>query len=97
MEPSLACPACGYAGLDKPAWTEAGGGSQEICPSCGIQFGYDDALAGRADARWAFYRGWAGHWRQAGMRWWSPRDPPEGWDPEAQLASTPRPPELDAE
>jgi hypothetical protein len=33
------CPVCGYA-LAEPAWTPERGGSFEICPSCGIQFGY---------------------------------------------------------
>lgn len=55
----FACPACGYDALSEPAWTEAGGGSLEICPRCKIQFGYDDAARdpGRREAIW---RTWVG-------------------------------------
>ena len=44
------CPACGYDGLEEPPWTD-GSASDEICPSCGIQFGYEDFAGGDVDAR----------------------------------------------
>jgi hypothetical protein len=79
-----ACLACGYWGLTEPPW-RGGSASDEICPCCGLHFGYDDAFGGRVDLRPAFYHGWRLKWRKAGMRWWSPDPPPVGWDPEEQL------------
>ena len=79
------CPACGYNGLEEPPWAERSG-SLEICPSCGIQFGYSDFAGGDAKARKKLYAAWRQRWREGGLRWWSPgRTPPAGWDPEAQL------------
>jgi hypothetical protein len=40
------CPACGFPDLHDEPRTEASGGSFEICPSCGIQFGYSDENGG---------------------------------------------------
>jgi hypothetical protein len=45
------CLACGYDDLDGLPWSEDGSPSEAICPSCGIQFGYDDAAGGDARAR----------------------------------------------
>ena len=76
------CPVCGYP-QDEPPYNDDGTiGSQEICPSCGIQFGYDDA---RADLREQIWRDRRQQWIDGGMRWWSPQDPPDDWDPELQL------------
>jgi hypothetical protein len=83
-----ACPACGYAGLPKPPWSEASA-SDQICPCCGLHFGYDDALRGREDLRPAFYQGWGLKWRLDGMRWWSRTPPPDGWDPGSQSIEIP--------
>ena len=44
------CPVSGYPELEEPPWTD-GSGSDEICPSCGIHFGYDDAAGGDAARR----------------------------------------------
>ncbi len=57
------CPACGYDRLPKPAWLEpeaAGGGSQEICPSCKLQFGYNDHAGGDPVRRKAIWHTWVG-------------------------------------
>jgi hypothetical protein len=79
------CPACGYDGLDEPAWRD-GSPSDEICPSCGIQFGYSDWAGGNIEARQDLYAAWRRQWRADGMHWSSPDEtPPKGWDPEAQL------------
>ena len=45
MSATHTCPVCGYAGLDDPPW-QGGAPSDEICPSCGTHFGYDDAAGG---------------------------------------------------
>ena len=75
------CPVCGYL-LREPPWRD-GLPSDEICPSCGIQFGYDDSLPAR---RAQTYTEWRRRWVANGMAWWSEhQDPPPGWDPEQQL------------
>lgn len=84
---NLQCPVCGFAGLSEPPWTEAGA-SLEICPSCGIQFGYDDAAGIDAVRRAEIHRKWRAHWVTAGRLWWSRGiDAPAGWDPVAQLGT----------
>jgi len=75
------CPACGYDGLFEPPWLN-GSPSNEICPCCGIQFGYDDALD-----RPTVYERWRDRWIGDGMKWWSTngRPQPDGWTPLEQL------------
>lgn len=80
------CPACGFDGLDEEPWTD-GSPSDEICPSCGIQFGYDDAAGGDLDKRLRVYDEWRTRWRSAGCPWSSRgREPPPGWNPQEQLS-----------
>jgi hypothetical protein len=55
------CPACGFPDLPEPPWTDAGGGSLQICPKCGIQFGYDDAAGGDPERRKTIWREWPNH------------------------------------
>jgi hypothetical protein len=72
------CPVCGFGGLHQPARNEKGGGSFEICPSCGTEFGYHDTTRSDEELRHA--------WVQAGARWHSrSRPPPPDWDPYRQL------------
>jgi hypothetical protein len=76
---TFTCPVCGYPGLredPRPSW---GGGSFEICPSCGFQFGVDD------DDRGETFATWRARWIAEGMRWRSAGPPPPGWEPAAQL------------
>ena len=77
------CPACGFD-LEFSPWDE-GSPSDEICPSCGIQFGYDDAAGGDESARARIYADWRRRWIEGGMKWWSKSARPEGWDPKKQL------------
>jgi len=59
---------------------KAGGGSFEICPSCGFQFGVSD------DDRGQTFAGWRKTWVKAGAPWASKARPaPTGWDAAAQL------------
>ena len=74
------CPVVGYE-LDCTPW-HGESPSDEICPSCGIQFGYDDACP---ETRTGVYAAWRTRWMAAGMRWWSSRPPPASWDPAVQL------------
>lgn len=80
------CPICGFDGLDEPAY-DGRQPSFEICPSCGNQFGYDDAVASHASLRQK--------WISKGARWWSREAPPEGWEPQVQLARVMQPPSSD--
>lgn len=78
------CPVCGFDGLYEPAWVE-NSPSEDICPCCGVQFGYDDMRpeAGEREARHAELRG---RWMSEGCRWWSSsRQASPAWDPRAQL------------
>jgi hypothetical protein len=59
-----------------------GGASDEICPSCGFQFGYDD------DARGISFEEWRRDWIKRGMPWSSQGiKPPADWNPAVQLRS----------
>ena len=88
MDPAkkeLLCPVCGYD-LDAPAW-QGDSSSDEICPSCGIQFGYSDAAGGDPHRRQEIYKSWRKKWVEGGMVWQSVavEGPPAEWDPVKQL------------
>lgn len=74
------CPVCGYPKLKELPRSRDGGGSFEICPSCGFQFGVSD------DDRGFTYEQWREKWRMEGMKWSSHRKVPRGWDPGTQVA-----------
>ena len=77
------CPVCGWGGLDEASHGPDGSGSFEICPSGGVEFGYDDATRSHDELRAAWVRG--------GMKWSSTLTrPPLGWDPAVQLTNLPR-------
>jgi hypothetical protein len=66
----------------EPPRSPAGGGSYEICPSCGFEFGVTDDDLGYS------YEQWRADWIGRGMPWsGSAREAPAGWDPASQLAS----------
>lgn len=73
------CPVCGYPELEEaPA-------DHNICPSCGTEFGYDDAVPTptAVSQKWADLR-W--EWLQAGAPWFDPETPkPVGWNPVLQV------------
>lgn len=69
----MKCPICGYRSLVNPPENHA------ICPCCGIEFGYDDAVKSHDDLRNA--------WIIKGAPWFSDKTPkPIGWNPTVQLA-----------
>jgi hypothetical protein len=82
------CPVCGYDRLADPPWDNESP-SDEICPSCGTHFGYDDAAGGDAARRQARHRELRESWIAKGMLWFSRSGsgPPPGWDPREQLAT----------
>ena len=77
------CPVCGYD-LGFPAW-QNGLPSDEICPSCGIQFGYDDSREG--EFREGQYFGWRKKWMLDGCKWYGASPQPENWNPKKQLTN----------
>jgi len=74
------CPACGWPRLREAPRSKEGGGSYEICPSCGFEPGVtDDDLGITPTAHRAA-------WVNQGMPWTSvARAAPKGWKPTAQL------------
>ena len=81
------CPVCGFPELmEKPRGSETGG-SYEICPSCGFQFGVSD------DDEGFTFLGWRQAWIEAGAKWQSvARPPPSEWNPHLQLKRLAYPP-----
>jgi hypothetical protein len=73
------CLVCGFPGLLEPPRGKSQGGSYEICPSCGFQFGVSD------DDRGFTFEQWRESWRKGGMKWSSHQEPPPDWNPLAQL------------
>ena len=70
---SFPCPVCGYKKLTEPPRNFS------ICPSCGTEFGYDDAKRSHAELRT--------RWIEAGGQWFSrATHPPQNWNPFRQLA-----------
>jgi hypothetical protein len=59
------CPVCGQPGFSEPPWADQGSASFDICPACGIQFGYNDA---RADVRDLIHRKWRERWIANGRK-----------------------------
>lgn len=82
------CPVCAYPKLTEPPRSQSGGGSYEICPSCGFEFGVSD------DDQGFTYAQWRARWKKAGMPWSSKgTKPPRAWNPARQLAATNHPAE----
>jgi len=80
VEARFTCPICGCRELEKPPRSETTGGSYEICPCCGFEFGYHDEDQGISDQEWRR------RWVAMGMPWFDRSTrPPLGWDPVEQL------------
>ena len=76
------CPVCGYPDLSEVPVSPETGGSYEICPSCGFQFGVSDEDEGISIEQWRK------RWIQAGMKWFSQGIPaPKKWNSTQQLAN----------
>lgn len=74
------CLVCGFPHLQEAPRSKSGGGSYEICPSCGFQFGVDDEDRGTTVVEWRK------RWIKGGKKWASRGLPkPRDWDPGAQL------------
>ena len=78
------CLACGCE-LDFVPWVGIFP-SDEICPCCGVQYGYDDAAGGDINERHAIYKKLRRRWILEGMPWKSIGiSKPDSWDPVKQL------------
>lgn len=73
------CPVCGFPKLNEAPRSASGGGSYEICPSCGFQFGVSDDDTGYTYAKWR------ATWKKSGMKWASVSPAPKKWNAAAQL------------
>jgi hypothetical protein len=73
------CPVCGFPKLTEAPRSKSGGGSFEICPSCGFQFGVSD------DDQGFTYAKWRARWKKSGMKWAGVSAAPKNWNPAAQL------------
>jgi hypothetical protein len=52
------CPVCTYEDASLPPYSDSDGAwYQEICPRCGVQFGYDDATRSHAELRAIWLQG----------------------------------------
>jgi hypothetical protein len=80
--PAHVCLVCDYPHLSEPPRSEFGGGSFEICPCCGFQFGVND------DGEGISYDDWRRKWENGGMKWASfDIKPPRDWKPVAKFAA----------
>lgn len=72
------CPVCGYAELRHAPYNAHGMPDFVICPSCGVEYGYQDADGDHGRLR--------REWIANGMPWSSRVTPiPPDWDPASQL------------
>ena len=81
MNAKFMCPVCGFPNLTEDPAPPSGGGSYEICYSCGFEFGVTD------DDKGFSYQSWRRKWVDEGMPWAGNGidNPPDGWDPVSQL------------
>ena len=78
------CPVCGCE-LDFLPW-DNGLPSDEICPCCYIQFGYEDSAGGEEEQKIGIYARYRDYWIKQGMPWNSVgQECPPNWDPRKQL------------
>jgi len=81
---NIYCPVCGYD-LGFPPW-EGDFPSDEICPCCAIQYGYDDMAGGDINKRNMIYNERRNLWIKEGMLWKSiGTKQPDNWDPAKQI------------
>lgn len=72
------CRVCGFDSMDLPWGSDGRSPIFEICPCCGVEWGYGDATT-RATAR--FRRAWL----DRGAPWMDPRVPHDGLSTRARL------------
>jgi hypothetical protein len=77
------CRVCGLR-LEEPPWGEDGRTPLfDLCPCCGVEFGYQDAsLKG--------VRAYRSRWLEQGAPWDMPKQRPADWNLDEQLAQIPQ-------
>lgn len=76
------CRVCGYLS-DLLPWGEDGrSASFEICPCCGVEWGYEDSLPQGV-------RAYRQEWLERGAPWFTPEEPHDGLTTEERLARVP--------
>lgn len=80
------CPVCGLDLEEKP-WDNNGPREDIICPCCGTQFGYHDAIrnTGNFNATVKRYNQLRKEWLNQGGKWQSTKIEPEHWNKDEQL------------
>ncbi|MDE0547415.1 hypothetical protein [Microbacterium sp. C7(2022)] len=73
------CRVCGYEPADAPWGADGTEPSWEICPCCGVEFGYEDASA-------AGVRKYRERWVAAGAPWSDPTTPLDDLELNERLA-----------
>jgi hypothetical protein len=80
----LECRVCGFSNEAPPWGTDGKTPLFDMCPCCGVEFGYEDATALGA-------RGYRDEWLARGAQWHDPACKPEAWDLSLQLPRVPEP------
>lgn len=76
------CRICGF-GLKDPPWgTNGKDPTWEICPCCGVEFGYEDVTSESA-------RLFRNAWIANGAKWFDAGEKPDGWALDTQLLERP--------
>lgn len=77
------CRVCGLYNDDFP-WGEDGSSpSYNICPCCGVEFGYEDYTV-ESVKRYRMI------WIRNGAIWFIPKEKPQGWNLDIQLKKIPQ-------
>jgi len=76
------CRVCGLY-IEELPWGASGDTpTYEICPCCGVEFGYEDLTVEST-------KNHRERWLTTGAKWFTPKDKPDGWDLEKQLLQIP--------
>lgn len=78
-EKEYICHVCGFDGLKEPVSNKQNEPSYEICPCCGFEFGFDDAIGKDR------YENFRINWIKSGANWFMPKLKPDNWQLKEQL------------
>jgi len=76
------CRVCGLFHEDPPWGEDNKTPTYDICPCCGVEFGYGDTTPDNA-------RALRHDWVEQGCAWQEPREKPGGWDANSQMGIIP--------
>lgn len=76
------CRVCGLFNEDPPWGDDGESPSYDICPCCGVEFGYEDYTVESTKK----YRA---KWISEGAMWFTPKEKPKDWDLVDQIKSIP--------